>query len=71
VDRGQTTLLPECLGNWDLSQPGTADRQTAAGEAPSEELADRTTRLKEKRARTKMRMLCVLATRRLNNRSAR
>src|SRR5437588_9719388 len=31
-----------------LSQLDTADRQTAAGEAPSEELAARTTRLKEK-----------------------
>ena len=31
-----------------LSQLDTADRQTASGEAPSEELAARTTRLKEK-----------------------
>jgi hypothetical protein len=31
-----------------LSQLDTAERQTAAGEAPSEELAARTTRLKEK-----------------------
>src|SRR5438477_12634397 len=31
-----------------LSQLDTADRQTAAGEAPSEELVARTTRLKEK-----------------------
>jgi transposase len=31
-----------------LSQIDTADRQTAAGDAPSEELAARTTRLKEK-----------------------
>ena len=31
-----------------LSQLDTADRQTAAGEAPSEELAARTTRLKQK-----------------------
>ena len=31
-----------------LSQLDTADRQTAAGEVPSEELAARTTRLKEK-----------------------
>src|SRR5439155_21564015 len=31
-----------------LSQLDTADRQTAPGEAPSEELAARTTRLKEK-----------------------
>src|SRR6195952_3738062 len=31
-----------------LSQLDTADRQTAAGEAPSEELAARTTRLKDK-----------------------
>jgi transposase len=34
-----------------LSQLDTADRQTAAGEAPSEELAARTTRLKEKLAK--------------------
>ena len=33
-----------------LSQLDTADRQTAAGEVPSEELAARTTRLKEKPA---------------------
>ena len=32
-----------------LSQLDTADRQTAAGEAPSEELAARTARLKEER----------------------
>jgi hypothetical protein len=31
-----------------LSQLDTADRQTAAGEAPSEELVARTARLKEK-----------------------
>jgi transposase len=34
-----------------LSQLDTSDRQTAAGEAPSEELAARTTRLKEKLAK--------------------
>jgi hypothetical protein len=34
-----------------LSQLDTADRQTAAGEAPSEELAARTARLKEKLAK--------------------
>src|ERR1022692_3270110 len=34
-----------------ISQLDTADRQTAAGEAPSEELAARTTRLKEKLAK--------------------
>jgi transposase len=34
-----------------LSQLDSADRQTAAGEAPSEELAARTTRLKEKLAK--------------------
>jgi hypothetical protein len=34
-----------------LSQLDTADRQTATGEAPSEELAARTTRLKEKLAK--------------------
>jgi transposase len=34
-----------------LSQLDTTDRQTAAGEAPSEELAARTTRLKEKLAK--------------------
>ena len=34
-----------------LSQLDTADRQTSAGEAPSEELAARTTRLKEKLAK--------------------
>src|SRR5262252_8358378 len=34
-----------------LSQLDTADRQTVAGEAPSEELAARTTRLKEKLAK--------------------
>src|SRR6516225_4617393 len=34
-----------------LSQLDTADRQTAAGAAPSEELAARTTRLKEKLAK--------------------
>src|SRR5712675_767832 len=34
-----------------LSQLDTADRQTAAGESPSEELAARTTRLKEKLAK--------------------
>src|SRR5450830_1271715 len=36
-----------------LSQLDTADRQTAAGEAPSEELAARTTRLKEKLTKLK------------------
>src|SRR4029450_3318601 len=39
-----------------LSQLDTADRQTAPGEAPSEELAARTTRLKEKLTKLKEEM---------------
>ena len=44
------TQIEESVARY-LSQLDTADRQIAAGEAPSEELAARTTRLKEKLAK--------------------
>src|SRR6516225_7764481 len=47
----QMGLLAKASVAIDLSQLNTADRQTAAGAAPSEELAARTTRLKEKLAK--------------------
>src|SRR3979409_840687 len=46
MDR-RLTQIEESVARY-LNQLDTADRQTAAGEAPSEELAARTTRLKEK-----------------------
>src|SRR5258705_687273 len=45
-----------------LSQLDTADRQTAAGEAPSEELAARTTRLKEKLSKVEQKLKRLKAT---------